>query len=162
MQAAIAGRVAAVVHDRFPFGNALIVETPLEDIPLEMQEGMAIPSPAPPQGNQSALTCPGPTPAASEEAARRSLYLLYAHLAQAPELQPGDEVTCGQRLGQVGDSGNALNPHLHLEVRAGPAGMRFSSLAHYDASASEEEMANYCAWTVSGLFQLVDPLNVIH
>jgi hypothetical protein len=61
----------------------------------------------------------------------------------------------------VGDSGNALNPHLHLETRVGPAGARFSSLAHYDASASLEEMDNYCAWRVSGWFVLLDPLQLL-
>jgi hypothetical protein len=43
-------------------------------------------------------------------------------------------------------------------MRLGPAGVRFSSLAHYDASATIEEMFNYCTWRVSGLFQLVDPM----
>jgi murein DD-endopeptidase MepM/ murein hydrolase activator NlpD len=77
------------------------------------------------------------------------------------ELQPGQAVTCGQTIGAIGSSGNALNPHLHLEVRAGPSRASFSSMAHYDNSASAEEMANYCAWRVSGIFQLIDPLRLL-
>ncbi len=72
-----------------------------------------------------------------------------------------ENISCGQTLGAVGSSGNALNPHLHLEVRIGPSGARFSSLAHYLPSASEEEMGNYCLWRVSGYFQVIDPLTVL-
>ncbi len=92
---------------------------------------------------------------------RRSLYVLYAHLQDAPGVKPGEKVTCGQVIGKVGKSGNALNPHLHLEIRVGPAGGRFTSMAHYDNSATLEEMAGYCAWSVSGLFQVIDPLEVL-
>jgi murein DD-endopeptidase MepM/ murein hydrolase activator NlpD len=78
-----------------------------------------------------------------------------------PDLQQGDRVECGQSVGAIGSSGNALNPHLHLEARLGPAAARLASFAHYDSSASPEEMANYCAWRVSGLFQVVDPLRLL-
>jgi murein DD-endopeptidase MepM/ murein hydrolase activator NlpD len=61
----------------------------------------------------------------------------------------------------VGKSGNALNPHLHFEIKVGPAGLRFTSMAHYDASATLEEMATYCTWSISGLFQVVDPLRLL-
>ena len=73
-------------------------------------------------------------------------------------MQLGDWLQCGWEIGTVGMSGNALNPHLHLEMRVGPAGARFNSMAHYISSASNEEMANYCAWRVSGQFQVVDPM----
>ena len=58
-------------------------------------------------------------------------------------------------------SGNALNPHLHIEARIGPSDASFSSLAHYDASATIEEMQNYCLWRISGLFRVLDPLQVL-
>ena len=95
------------------------------------------------------------------DTSHRSLYILYAHLENEIELQPGDWVTCGQAIGTVGSSGNALNPHLHFETRVGPAAMRFSSMAHYDNSATLEEMSSYCLWRISGLFQMIDPLQVI-
>jgi hypothetical protein len=34
-------------------------------------------------------------------------------------------------------------------------------MAHYDASASLEEMANYCLWRVSGHFSLFDPMDLL-
>jgi murein DD-endopeptidase MepM/ murein hydrolase activator NlpD len=89
------------------------------------------------------------------------LYLLYAHLQVAPDLQLGDQVACGGAIGAIGDSGNALNPHLHLELRIGPQASRFHSMAHYDASATPEEMASYCTWRVSGQYQLIDPLKLL-
>ena len=159
--AALAGRVAAILVDRFPYGNAVMIETPLEFAPFAWQALAGIPTPAPTLAPHSALTCPAlETPIAWDES-RRSLYVLYAHLQSAPEAQPGQQVTCGQALGQVGDSGNALNPHLHFEVRVGPSGAQPGSMAHYDASASPREMAVYCLWRVSGRFQLVDPMALL-
>jgi murein DD-endopeptidase MepM/ murein hydrolase activator NlpD len=99
------------------------------------------------------LTCPTPSAPLHLEVEARSLYLLYAHLLEPPEVMSGEALACGASLGAVGMSGNALNPHLHLEVRVGPSGIRFESLAHYTASASPQEMGDYCLWRVSGAFQ---------
>jgi murein DD-endopeptidase MepM/ murein hydrolase activator NlpD len=161
VMAAFAGRVIMTTANRFPFGNAIIIETPLDAPAVQALSGAAIPTPAPTLPPLSALTCPPYPPLAGANHAERSLYILYAHLRDAPAWQQGDPVTCGQEIGAVGDSGNALNPHLHFETRAGPAGMRLGPMAHYDASASSEEMASYCQWSVSGLFQLIDPLQVL-
>ena len=66
-----------------------------------------------------------------------------------------------QRIGEVGTTGRSVNPHLHLETRIGPAGASFTEMAHYDNGATENEMRNYCTWRVSGLYQLLNPLEVI-
>ena len=66
-------------------------------------------------------------------------------------------MACGELIGATGDTGNALNPHLHVEMRVGPAGANFESMAHYESRASDVEMASYCQWRVSGEFVLVDP-----
>jgi len=157
VQAVLHGRVAAVVASRFPYGNALLVETPLELLPGAWLEALSLPTPAPTLAAIPALTCPSAEPL-EYDPEKRSLYLLYAHLEAPPAFEPGQEVGCGDLIGSVGMSGNALNPHLHLEARVGPAGIRLGSMAHYDTSATPQEMANYCQWRVSGLFQLVDPM----
>lgn len=159
VQAALSGKVAAVIRDRFPYGNALLVESPLDELPKDWRAALSLEDPFPTPQPNLALTCPDVVP--KNWQAGQSLYLLYAHLQQAPEFEPDDPILCGQGLGNVGDSGNALNPHLHLEVRLGPAGARFSSLAHYDNSATLEEMDNYCTWRVRGIFRLVDPLQLL-
>ena len=156
VQAVLAGEVASIIDDRFPYGNALMIETPLSDLPAAWQEAFHLPAVQPPQPPHPALTCPD-LPLPKWDLLTRSLYVLYAHMQQSPELAPGESVNCGQVIGTIGSSGNALNPHLHLEVRVGPSGARFESLAHYDASTKPEEMAYYCAWRVRGIFQLVDP-----
>ena len=54
------------------------------------------------------------------------MYSLYAHMGQSPYVGLGDEVICGQELGTVGITGyDIVNPHLHLETRIGPSGVRF-------------------------------------
>jgi murein DD-endopeptidase MepM/ murein hydrolase activator NlpD len=158
VRAVLAGRVASVIRDRFPYGNAILVETPLDGIPASWLDALQVPTPAPTLPPRSALTCPTPQAPQIWNLAQRSLYLLYAHMQRAPELPRGKAVSCGEELGAVGSSGNALNPHLHLEARVGPAGANFTSMAHYDTSASPEEMRAYCEWRVSGLFQLIDPM----
>jgi murein DD-endopeptidase MepM/ murein hydrolase activator NlpD len=157
VQTVLGGRVAMVTEDRFPYGYTLLVETPLDELPETWPAGLPLPTPAPTLPPPAALTCPEVTPPVPLDETRRSLYILYAHLQEKPAFQPGDPVECGQLIGYIGQSGNALNPHLHLEVRLGPAGARFASLAHYDNTARPEEMGNYCLWRVSNLFQLVDP-----
>jgi murein DD-endopeptidase MepM/ murein hydrolase activator NlpD len=160
VQAVMAGQVSMVIRDRFPYGNAILIETPLDLYPAEGWEGMQIPTPAPTLAAVQALTCPAGVEPKFSRPDRRSLYLLYAHLQDLPDLSPGDSATCGQAIGRVGSSGNAMNPHLHFEARVGPSGLQMTSMAHYDASASAEEMSSYCMWRVSGLFQLVDPMKI--
>ncbi|MCJ7623061.1 MAG: peptidoglycan DD-metalloendopeptidase family protein [Anaerolineaceae bacterium] len=161
VQAVLSGRVAGVIRDRFPYGNALLVETPLDEMPASWLAHLDLPASVAQTAPHSVLTCPQTEENNSWlQDEKRSLYLLYAHLQMEPGLQPDERVECGQAIGAVGMSGNALNPHLHLEVRVGPAGASFSSMAHYDSSATTLEMGNYCLWRVSNLFQPVDPLKL--
>jgi len=161
VQAALAGQVAAVIQDRFPYGNAILIETPLEETTAGWRDRVQIPAAAPTPARVSPLTCP-PASEPFNGAASRSIYVLYAHLQAFPALRVEDIVTCGQTIGAIGSSGNALNPHLHLEVRVGPAGLRMTSMAHYDASATLEEMSNYCLWRISGWFQMIDPFMILN
>ncbi len=153
------GKVAAAVKDRPPYGNMVIIETPLESVPpawdADLQLPAIVPTVTPPN-----LTCPVQPDFANLDVNRRSLYLLYAHMDQPSPLKPGQAVVCGNPLGEVGTTGNSVNPHLHLEVRIGPSGARFDGMAHYIGNATTQEMLNYCAWRVSGLFQMTDPMKL--
>lgn len=159
--AVLDGHVAAVIYDRFPYGNAVMIETPLEDMSVDYIDRLQMPTPAPTQSTHPALTCPKESFSSPINSGKRSLYLLYAHLQDAAPYELGDEIQCGQALGATGDTGNALNPHMHLEMRVGPSGVRFQSMAHYDTSATADEMAAYCVWRVSDLFQLLDPMHLL-
>lgn len=46
------------------------------------------------------------------------LVYYYAHMDQPPTVTPGQKVKAGQKIGEVGDSGNAkgTGPHLHLGI----------------------------------------------
>lgn len=49
------------------------------------------------------------------------VYALFAHLRlRSLRVRPGDRIKAGQRLGEVGNSGNSLVPHLHFQVSDGP------------------------------------------
>lgn len=157
VQAVTAGTVTGVIQDRFPYGNAVMVELPLAGQPGAWVAGLNLPAPLTGETTGGALTCPAFEIEPGEAEGQRSIYILYAHLLEQPEVAVGDSLDCGQTLGKVGQSGNALSPHLHLEVRVGPAGTRWPSMAHYDVSATGEEMGAYCLWRVSGRYQTIDP-----
>lgn len=161
VQAALAGTVSAVILDRFPYGNAVLIETPLRNLPAEWKEALSIPTPAPTSLTHPVLTCPTPEFTPVWDSSERSVYILYAHLQDELPLKPGETVQCGQQVGNLGGSGNALNPHVHVEARVGPAGVSFASMAHYTGNATHEEQRNYCLWRVSANFQLIDPLRLL-
>lgn len=48
------------------------------------------------------------------------VYTLYGHLERV-EVAAGQTVQAGERIGVIGDSGIAIGPHLHFEVRVGEA-----------------------------------------
>jgi murein DD-endopeptidase MepM/ murein hydrolase activator NlpD len=133
VQAALAGRIAAAIQDRFPYGNLIIIETRYEAIPEEWTQRLEM------------------TP-------EESIYTLYAHLDGPPALSLGDAVRACQLIGAVGKSGNTVEPHLHLEMRMGPAGQSFTSMAFYGAKDSVEERENYVRWRTGGEFQHFDPM----
>lgn len=133
VQAILGGTVAGLINDRFPYGNAVIIETPQDQIPLSFQKMLEL---------QNGV----------------SIYILYAHLSGYPPLIIGDPIRSCQMLGWVGRSGNTGVAHLHLETRIGKAGQVFSSMAYYSTDASPEERTQYLIWRTSGQFWHFDPM----
>ena len=138
VQSVLAGRVAAHNNNLIPYGNMVIVETRYEQLPRSLIEFLGIP-------------------------AQQSLYLLYAHMEEAPLPLFGQEVTCGMTLGAVGNTPEHWSsaPHLHFEARYGPAGYDFSGMRFYDPYAQIEEMDKYNLWRTSGEFVLFDPMQLL-
>jgi len=136
IQSVFDGEVAAEVQDRFPYGNMVIVETPGARLPQGLAERLGM-------------------------AAGESLYVLYAHMLAAPEVNLGESVTACQGLGQVGKTGNAAVAHLHLETRIGPSGRQFPGMAYYFTHATTEERENYVLWRTSGTFRMIDPMSLL-
>lgn len=48
------------------------------------------------------------------------LFTLYAHLSKI-DVSPGQKVSAGDKIGEVGRTGGAIGSHLHFEVRRGEA-----------------------------------------
>jgi murein DD-endopeptidase MepM/ murein hydrolase activator NlpD len=160
--AAVDGVVSTVISDRFPYGNALIIETPIENLSPDWRSQLpfdAYDADAP-LNVPISLTCP--TYADRPASQSLSLYTLYAHMQNEPDVQVGEQVTCGEEIGQVGTTGKSVNFHLHFETRIGSSGAAFSSLTHYDTSATQEEMRDYCLWRLSGAFQPFDPMLLLN
>ena len=162
--ASLEGKVIAVLKEKWVYGNSVIIETPLDQIPAAWLTQLQLPTIAPTVVPNPRLTCPDikNDPNQELDINKRSLYLLYAHFDKPPTLKIGDHVQCGQQIGAVGNSGKSSNPHLHVEVRIGPSGAIFEGLAHYDASTSDMERHNYCVWRVSNLFQMIDPMRLFN
>jgi murein DD-endopeptidase MepM/ murein hydrolase activator NlpD len=136
VQSVLAGQVASVLTGQYPYGNMVMIETNEDQIPALLGEQYDIP-------------------------AGQSLYILYAHLDQPPQVSLGDPVTPCQPLGVVGMSGNTDIPHLHIETRWGPPGQVFESMRFYDTRATQAEMDAYVLWRTSGVFQHFDPLYLL-
>ena len=58
-------------------------------------------------------------------------FALYAHLQpKSIKVKPGDQVTRGQVLALVGNSGNTVAPHLHFHVMDGPSPLASNGLPY--------------------------------
>ncbi|MCS6907677.1 MAG: M23 family metallopeptidase [Anaerolineales bacterium] len=136
VQSILAGKVSGLVRERFPYGNAVIIETLSSQLPTWVKETL-------------------------ELAEGESLYVLYAHLAEFYPKEVGERVSSCQLIGAVGQSGNAGVAHLHLEVRIGKEAQTFPSMASYVADASPEERRAYLRWRTSGEFRAIDPMLVL-
>jgi len=136
VQAVLAGRVATVQADSFPYGNFIILETVGDFFPDEWQVKLDL-SP------------------------QDSVYILYAHLQDLPRLQTGERVDACQVLGTVGKSGNTVEAHLHLETRRGPPGVTFPAMGYYQADSTEAEKETYLRWRIGGEFVHFDPMDLL-
>jgi len=137
VQAVMPGRVVAALADTFPFGNLVMIETDDAMLPVDLRQLV------------------GAEPG-------ESLYLFYAHLESAPSLRIGDLVEACQLIGAVDKSGNAVEPHLHLEARRGPAGTVFNEMGEYFPAASPAEKAAYQLWRTSGVYRHLDPMILLN
>jgi murein DD-endopeptidase MepM/ murein hydrolase activator NlpD len=72
------------------------------------------------------------------DAAGTSVDYAYMHLAEPSPFRAGDRVYTGQRIGAVGDTGNARGCHLHFELWSGPG--------WYDGGKPFDPLPSLQAW----------------
>jgi murein DD-endopeptidase MepM/ murein hydrolase activator NlpD len=161
VHSALKGEVVTIIKDKYPYGNAIIIETPINQISNTLLEIISVPSVQPTVvPDPKFVWTTGELPF-ELSATDRSIYIYYAHLMYPSDLVPGDIVECGQQIGFVGNTGDSSNPHLHFETRVGPSGARFESMAYYTAQSTQTERYNYVVWRVSNLFQPFDPMKLL-
>lgn len=159
IQSVLPGKVVESLSDRWPYGNMILIETPLSRLSPEYLAALALPAPYPETEISAHSSClPDPTRIAWSQT-ETSLYIVYAHMESPSSFKAGDEVNAGDVIGAVGHSGNAIvgAEHLHLEVRLGPSDAQFGTISDYKPDSTEEERYNYCIWALSEVFQPIDP-----
>ena len=158
--AILSGTTVLTLENHYPYGYAILIETPLKALPEALQAELLAGYASVPEAVDYQYNCPNvPTPEITGE---YSLYHIYAHLEEKPTLATGDTVACGMQLGTVGNTGYSSNPHLHLETRLGPSGLDITTMAHYETAVTEEQLSNYCLWRSSGYYQIVDPFLILN
>ena len=165
VQSILPGVVSLVIEDRYPYGNAILIETPLHLVSSDLLDTMVLPTLIPQQNLDQVQPCDSDPVFKGMKSIEwsensRSLYVLYAHLLEKPGLTRGESVDCGAVIGAVGNTGNSAAEHLHLETRIGPANAQFTKLAMYSPEATKEERYSYCIWTSSGRFQAFNPIRL--
>lgn len=130
------GRVAGIGVNRLPYGNMVVIETKFEELPTWVTQHF-------------------------ELEAGNSLYLLYAHMLEFPSQSIGEQVQCGDSLGQVGNSGFSGNPHLHLETRVAVSALNLPTMIFYETTATIEEQAAYIEWRSGDTFKKHDPTSFL-
>ncbi|MDF1520937.1 MAG: peptidoglycan DD-metalloendopeptidase family protein [Brevefilum sp.] len=151
----LSGTTVLILPDEIPYGNTIVIETPLSELPESLQEKLQSFYQLIPEDIYYQGECPEISPPTFT--GRLSVYHLYAHLENPPSFQMGEVINCGVQLGTVGNTGRSSNPHLHLETRLGPSGADLGDMAFYETKYTEAQQANYCLWRMSGYFQLFDP-----
>lgn len=159
----MSGKVVGVSNELPPYGNLIIIETPLQNIPPDLVARLPDYPIATPYPYNPRMEACGDYASELGDFIPDTLYTLYAHMQYPATLQVGDVVHAGDLIGYVGNTGKEYsgNPHLHLEMRLGTGGTEFASMGYYTTSASDAERLQYCVWRVSGRYILLNPLDVI-
>ncbi len=147
VQTVLGGRVALVLKESFPYGNAMLLETGISELPRAWEEAVS--------DKIQAYTL------AFQGTAAGSVYFLYAHLQDVPALEAGQRIDACTPLGAVGKSGNAGVAHLHLEMRLGPANAQLEDMGYYLYEITPQQRESYLRWRTSGEFQHFDPMALL-
>ena len=159
IQALLPGTVATIANNRFPYGNMVMIETPLDSLSPDLIKQLQISKPFSEDEIKTRSSCQPDQTRISWSTSSKSIYTLYAHMKNLPTLHPGDQIQCGEVVGAIGATGNSSVSieHLHLEVRVGPSNAKFGTISAYGTDSTDEERYNYCIWALSEVFQPVNP-----
>jgi murein DD-endopeptidase MepM/ murein hydrolase activator NlpD len=161
IQAILPGKVVTLTNNVYPYGNSILIETPLSWLSPDLIDKMQIGKPYSLDEIAARSPCQPDQTRISWSQTDESVYTLYAHMQSPTTVKVGDEIVSGEVIGAVGATGHAVvgNEHLHLEVRVGPSNASFGTISEYISSATDEERYNYCIWALSEVFLPINPSN---
>jgi len=82
------------------------------------------------------------------------VWAMYAHLIKGSLLvKPGDKVKKGQKIAELGNTGNSSGPHLHFQLMDNPSLLQADGVPYVIDGFTYEGQVSYAAWEASDAYE---------